>query len=223
MAKELGRIQKPRLDGFKEGRKLYCVPLLPYSKDMQLPEEYDEKVSLYWQQVADHVANLENVGKVAHVFHESVAVSGNDAVELIKRINEKGHEFVAARVIAGAALQALEDTNLLDEYLDWSLCLSVVGRSLKVAQQVGGLQAQAAENRDEHIAKTINGTLRKNEAGLLVMSDDSRIRIQPKISSDIQIFLVHPPALNDVQRWLREYMLTRAKRDAGYHADEKKP
>jgi hypothetical protein len=212
MAKELGKIQKPSLDGFREERKLYCVLLLPYLKGINVPKDYSEKVSLYWQQVSEQVESLEKAGKVSHVFHESVFRSGEEAMNMIKRMNEKSYGLVKAKCKAGATLQALEDKNLLDEYLDWSLCISVVGRSQNVLEQVAGFQAEAAIKREEHISKKINETLRENEAGMLIMTDENRIRIQPKISSDIQVFLVRPPALNEVQHWLREYMLERMKR-----------
>lgn len=222
MAKELGRIQKPSLDGFREGRKLYCVPLLPYLKSIDVPKDYSAKVSLYWQQVSEQVESLEKAGKVLHVYHESVSRSGEEAINMIKRMNEKSYELVKAKCKAGATLQALEDKSFLDEYLDWSLCMSVVGRSQKVLKQVAGFQAEAAIKREEHMSKKINETLRENEAGMLIMTDENRIRIQPKISSDIQVFLVRPPALNDVQRWLREYMLERIKREGVDQEAEKK-
>lgn len=222
MSKELGRIQKPSLDGFREGRKLYCVPLLPYLKGIDVPKDYSEKVSLYWQQVSEQVESLEKAGKVSHIYHESVSTRGEEAMKMIKRMNEKSYGLVKAKCKVGATLQALEDKILLDEYLDWSLCMSVVGRSQKVLKQVADFQTEAAIKREEHISKKINETLKENEAGMLIMTDENRIRIQPKISSDIQVFLVRPPALNEVQLWLRDYMLEHMKREIADQKAEKR-
>jgi hypothetical protein len=214
MAKELGRIQKPSLERFKEGRKLYCVPLLPYVEDGGFPKDYHEKVSLFWRQVVEQVENLEKAGKVSKVYHESITSSGEEAMDTIKRMNKKSYELVKAKCEAGATLQVIEDKDSLDEYLDWSMCLSVVGRSRNVFKKIIDFQEEAAEKREEYISNRINETLKENEAGILLMTDEIRMRIQPKLSSDIRTFLVHPPALNDVQRWLRDYMLERMKKEA---------
>ena len=48
MVKKLSKIQKPSLERFKEGRKLYCVPLLPYVEDEDVQKDYNDKVSLFW-------------------------------------------------------------------------------------------------------------------------------------------------------------------------------
>jgi hypothetical protein len=60
----------------------------------------------------------------------------------------------------------------------------------------------------------INETLKENEAEMLIMTDENRMRIQPMISSDIRVFLVRPPDLNDVQRWLRECTIECVKKEA---------
>ena len=139
----------------------------------------------------------------------SIAFDGEEAKEMIKRINEKSYALVKDKCAAGATLQALEDKDLLDEYLDWSMCLSVVGRSPDVFKKIVTFQEEAAKKREEYMSERINETLGENEAGILFMTNETRMRIQPKLSSDIKVFLVHPPALNDIQQWLREYMSKR--------------
>ena len=46
MSKELGRIQKPSLERFKEDRKLYRVPLIPYAEGNDVPKDYHESLPL---------------------------------------------------------------------------------------------------------------------------------------------------------------------------------
>ena len=69
-----------------------------------------------------------------------------------------------------------------------------------------------AKRREEHISKRINETLKENEVGMLIMTDENRMRSNRSFHRPTS-FLVHPPALNDVQRWLRDYLSERMKRE----------
>ena len=109
MSKELGRIQKPSLERFKDGRKLYCVPLIPCVEGNDVPKDYHESVSLYWRQVAEQVENLKKAGKVSKVYYESVSSSGEEAMDTIKRMDEESYKLVKAKCAAGTTIQALED------------------------------------------------------------------------------------------------------------------
>jgi len=39
-----------------------------------------------------------------------------------------------------------------------------------------------------------------------IITDENQLGLQSYLPSDIKIFLIRPPALNDIQRWFREYM-----------------
>ncbi|MCH8298783.1 MAG: hypothetical protein IH873_12010, partial [Chloroflexi bacterium] len=56
--------------------------------------------------------------------------------------------------------------------------------------------------RYEHIANQIDSTLGENETGLLLISE----RHQVQFPSDIEVFYVSPPALDDYRRWLQNWM-----------------
>jgi guanylate kinase len=86
------------------------------------------------------------------------------------------------------------------------MALSVVGRSKKVAEKILEYYRDASERRDEHVTKQINETLKEGEAGMLIMSDEYRMHIQTQLPPDIQIFLVRPPALNDIQQLLQKML-----------------
>ncbi|MFQ6121802.1 MAG: hypothetical protein ACE5LA_01910, partial [Dehalococcoidales bacterium] len=71
MAEQLGKIEKPEAEHFTGKRKLCLIPLIFCGEDA--PAEYVEKFNLYWEQVVQHVANLESkIGKVSHIYHESI-------------------------------------------------------------------------------------------------------------------------------------------------------
>jgi len=67
MAEELGKIEKPSIDDFKGGRKLFFVPLILSNKDF--PQEYLDKCSLYWEQVDLQISGLEiKLGNLNRIF-----------------------------------------------------------------------------------------------------------------------------------------------------------
>ncbi|MFC1989051.1 hypothetical protein ACFLVW_00560 [Chloroflexota bacterium] len=86
MTEPLGKIEKPDAERFMSKRKLYLVPLLFAGKEA--PDEYVEKFNLYWEQVSENVANLESkIGKVKYIFHESLAMAGEDGLKMMEKLN----------------------------------------------------------------------------------------------------------------------------------------
>jgi hypothetical protein len=58
--------------------------------------------------------------------------------------------------------------------------------------------AEANAKRYEHIAARIDQTLLEDETGILVIRDDHRVQFP----SDLQVFYVAPPALNELRKWI---------------------
>ena len=89
MAEQLGKVEKPEAERFTSQRKLYIISLVFCEKES--PPEYVEKFNLYWEQVNEQVANLESkIGKVNHVFHESIASSDEDGINAMEKLNPPG-------------------------------------------------------------------------------------------------------------------------------------
>nr|MDO8081720.1 hypothetical protein [Candidatus Freyarchaeota archaeon] len=86
------------------------------------------------------------------------------------------------------------------------MALSAVGRSKKVVDKILEYYREAIDKRDQHVTKQINQTLKEGEAAILIMRDEYRIHIQTQLPPDIQIFLVRPPALNDIQQILQKML-----------------
>src|SRR4030066_389732 len=91
MSEELGRIEKPSVEAYRTGKKLFFVPLIFAPLEPQA--DLLEKVNRYWDQVEAHVANLETkLGSVSRVYHELVPIGGEDgakAVELLSKLSHK--------------------------------------------------------------------------------------------------------------------------------------
>ena len=88
MAEELGKIEKPLVEEFKKGRKLYFVPIL--FGGAESPADYLEKFNRYWNEVETQMSHMEQkLGKVDKIYHELVHAGSEDGIKIIKELNEK--------------------------------------------------------------------------------------------------------------------------------------
>jgi len=199
MAEELGKIEKPEATQFKDKRKLYLIPLL-YSWE-GAPKEYVEKFALYWQQVREHVANLESsIGEVNRVYHESITIAGEEGLKVLEQLNPSSSQIARDKCQSGAQVEAVEDSELAEESMDWERHLLMGFISHKVAKVVSGFFAEVSKKRYEHIAGRIDETLKDKEVAMLFIREGHRVQFP----SDIEVFSVVPPVLDEIHRWLRE-------------------
>jgi len=199
MSEELGKIEKPPAKEFKRGRKLYFVPLVYCGGEF--PAEYLEKYNKYWNQVENQMSDLElKLGKVDKIYHELILAGGEDGLKVIQDLNDKSYRTIKNRLDKGAQLEATEDSELLTEFMDWSRCLAVGLQNQKVVAHIFDLYMEASKKRNEYIAGQIDETLKADEIGLLFMREGHRLQFPP----DIQVFYVTPPALDEINRWLRD-------------------
>ena len=205
MAQELGQIKKPKVAVFLETRKLFCLPLIPSIKMEEGSGDLRNSIDLFWREAGKQIVDLERAGRISYVFYESVTKDGEAGLEMVKQISEQSYSIVKEKLGQGAKLVIIEDEEVLDEFVDWSICYSVVRKSQKVLNKILEFYKDASKRRFEGNAKTIDDTIKKGEAALLVMTEENRMQIQSYLPSDIEVFLIHPPALNDFQRCFRDY------------------
>jgi hypothetical protein len=199
MSEELGKIEKPSLEGFRKGRKLYFVPLIYCGRESS--DEYLKKFNRYWNQVEDKVSALEvKLGKVAKIYHELVPAGGEEGIKAIKEINDKSYEIIKNRLDKGAQLESAEEGVLLAELMDWSRCLAIGLQSQTVFTTVYKSYTEISNKRNEHIARQIDDTLKADEIGILFMREGHQVQFP----EDIQVLYIAPPALDEVRRWLRD-------------------
>lgn len=199
MAEELGKIEKPETGKYEDKRKLYLVPLL-YSWQ-EAPTEYTIKFDIYWQQVNEHIANLESrIGTVTRIYHESISAAGEEGLKILEKVSPSSYRIIKEKCENGAEVEATEDTELADECLDWERHLLLGFISQKVANLVSESFVEATKKRYEYIADTIDKTLKEKEAALLFIREGHRVQF-PK---DIEVFSIAPPMLDDIHRWMRE-------------------
>lgn len=198
---ELGRIDKPSAGEFRGKRKLYCVANVYPLKEA--PDDFRELVGRYWEEAAGQAEKLEASGKIKKVFCESVYPDGDKALEALESVNELAHGMVRKKVQEGAAFLPLESREIFAPFLDWANCLNVV-RTEEVFSRVYGFYSELLEKRLKRAMEVIDENLAAEEAGLLIMRDEDRVRLQ--FPPDIEVFLITPPSYDDIERWLREKM-----------------
>ena len=191
--------EKPSIEEFKAGRKLYFVPLIFFPKRSQAA--LLERVNGYWDQVENHVANLEvKLGNINKIYHELVPVGGEDGAKATKELNRGSYQIIKARLKKGADLQPMEDSEILAEFMDWGRCLAIGLQSQNVIVRAYEAYSEAQRRRNNYIAKQIDETLQDGEIGLVLMMEGHQVQFP----SDIQVFYVSPPGLDEVKRWLRD-------------------
>jgi hypothetical protein len=198
-AEELGRIERPEAARFKGERKLYVIPLLFAGQDA--PPEFAEKFDLYWRQVGEQIANQEaRIGRVRRIYHESIALGGEDGMQIMARLNPPGHLLAAEKCGHGAVLEAVELAELADECMDWERFLMMGFLSQKVGEQVTGFYREASKKRYEHMSQRIDESLDTDEVAILFIRDGHMVQFP----EDVEVFMVAPPALDAIHRWLRD-------------------
>lgn len=212
MSEELGKIEKPPVDNFKVGRKLFFVPLI--FSDPTLPLDISLKNSSYWDQVESQIANLEEkLGPAKYLFHELVQDKGTEAIKSLEHIHSGSLPLLNSRMEKGASFEALEDEDLLTELMDWSRCLSMGLQNQRVYSLVYQSYVHANDKRNESIAKKIDTALKGNESCIVIMGEGHHV----KFPEDVQVFYIAPPALDEIKRWAREQQ---AKEQAAHVHDE---
>ena len=200
MTEPLGKIEKPEAERFTNKRKLYLVPLIFSGEGA--PHDYVEKFTLYWEQVSQYVANLEaKIGKVNHVYHESITLAGEDGLKVMEKLNTACHQISQEKCHHDAMLEATEDKELAEESMDWERFLMIGFISQKVAKTATEFYIESSRKRYEYITRKIDETLKDNEAGLLFIREGQRLQF-PR---DIEVFSIAPPALDEIHRWQRDY------------------
>jgi len=79
---------------------------------------------------------------------------------------------------------------------------AVSEKTSKLNQEIYELYEKAIQKRREYIPKQISETLKDGETGVLMMREQERMKIQ--FPSEINVILVRPPVLSEIEKWQRE-------------------
>jgi hypothetical protein len=206
MSQELGKVEKPEVNSYKHDRKVLQIPLVYAGKDS--PSDYMELYQKYWQQAGEMVPKLENkLGSATVIFHETVSAGGEEGLKMLETLSSKSHGMTAERCKRENILKCIEDTDLLEEVMDWERCLMIGFLSDKVAGKVYEFFSEASRKRYQNISKIIDETLKAGDIALLFIREGHMVQFP----QDIDIFSVAPPALDEIHKWARERAAAREK------------
>lgn len=200
MSQPMGKIEKPLASKFRAGRKLFFVPLIYTPR--QTEPSLIEIVNRYWDQVEEQLKNLEEkLSGVGKVYHELIPSGGKKGLKAIKVFSEGSHRIVKAILDKGARLRPVEDDELLAEFMDWSRCLSIGLQSQAAIAGVYQSYMAVQKRRNSQIIERIDKTLKSDETGILLMREEHQLQFP----SDIEVFYVAPPGLDEIRRWFRAH------------------
>ena len=201
MTQELGRVERPSADQYQGKRKLLLVPLLygPQSGG----DEGMAIVSKYWEQVNAQIGGLESsLGSLNHIYCESLVTGGDEGLSYLEMADQNSYQLVKAKCEAGAVLEATEDQETFMEMVDLQRFMALPLASQKVADRLQEWFTACSHARYEHIGSRIDSSLQTNETGLILIGE----RHQVQFPSDIEVFYVSPPALDEFRRWLQNWV-----------------
>lgn len=199
MGEELGRIDRPSVESFGEGRKLFVIPLV--LRGDNAPDEYVKRYDLYWEQVREQLAKLEEkMGSVHRIYHEAIVVGGDEGLKIMEKMNTVSCAIVRERCERGARLEATDDRELAEESMDWERCLLAGFISEKVARMVSQFYVDASRKRYGYMARRIDETLGPGERAILFITEGHSLQFP----EEIQVFSIFPPALDQIHKWFRD-------------------
>ena len=205
---ELGRIEKPPLESFAGKRKIYAV------RSVYLPqnphEEYKSLFHEYWDEVSVQIERLEAAGKIRKIFCEHIVSAEEDALDAFSRVNERAGHLIRKMMEEGATALPLETEEIYGPLLDWRNCLQVV-RTRKVFEQVLDFYTELINIRFQYIIDVIEKNLAEDEASLLILREEDRLRLQ--FPDDIEVFFVTPPSYDGILKWIRGEVITREDKE----------
>ena len=196
---EIGKIDKPDAAKYKNKKKIYFVRNLYLPKNAT--DKYKDIFNRYWDEVEEHLVKLEIAGKISKIFCESIYMTGEESMKVLKAINERLEGIVKKKIEDGAELLPLEDKEIFRIYLDWYNCLALV-RSPKVHETIHKFLDETISDRFNYIKSVLQENIADSEAGLLIMRDEDREFLE--IPDDIEFFFVTPPAYDDLMQFIRD-------------------
>ena len=101
MSEEIGKIEKPPVDDFKNERKLFYVPLIGVM--MESNEEFAVIYRQFWTEVESQLFSLEQkLGDCRRVYHEFLLSGGEEGLKIVRELNADSARVIDRRVENGA-------------------------------------------------------------------------------------------------------------------------
>ncbi|MDA1279981.1 MAG: hypothetical protein O3B95_08060 [Chloroflexi bacterium] len=197
-AEELGSVGKALAGDILTARKVYIVTMVQPSPEA--PEGFEKLYNAYWAAVDRQLTQLEaKAGAVVRIFAEGVIGRGDDATLMVQQTNPGAYTTVRQRLSSGAVFEDYEDTDLFGQVIDWGRCLQGGLISQTVANEIQAKYTEAVDKRSAHLKSRLQEGILESEAAMLLGGDPS-----VQIPDGIEKFLISPPELDQLERWVRQ-------------------
>ncbi|MBU4454002.1 MAG: hypothetical protein KJ929_02805, partial [Euryarchaeota archaeon] len=113
---ELGKIEKPEANSFKENRKLYVVPTLPFEELAQEMDIDRAKVERFWGEVREKIEYFRSTyGNISRVYVEAMDEDETKGIEFFERLGKESnhYKFLKTLTDAGAKLKGIDSITSL--------------------------------------------------------------------------------------------------------------
>ena len=217
---ELGKIEKPEAGSFKESRKLYVVPTLPF-EELAFEMDIDTaKVERFWGEVREKIEYFRSTyGNISMVYVEGMDEDETKGIEFFERLEKESNHYKLLKTLtdAGANLKGIDSTTslrqakiLFDEYSKSfspeteDIHKGFYGKDIDFNKWRDYLVKKIQETQDE-IGKHATGIisqLPENTNGVLIFTEGRPI----EYPAGIDVFQIRPPAFDELSKVLRDRM-----------------
>jgi hypothetical protein len=218
---ELGKIEKPEIQSFREKRKLYVVPVLPF-EEMGMQFKIDTpKVERFWGEVKEKLDYFVGTyGKISIIFLEGINQDKKAGIDFFENLGKESNHYklMKSLVDSGAVIRGIEKEDhiersklLFEEYSKSflpgieELHKGFFGKDIDFNGWRDYLVKKIQETQDDMsrlTSKIIGETLAENGNSVLFITEGRPI----EFPAGIDVFQVRPPAFDELVRKLREKM-----------------
>jgi hypothetical protein len=217
---ELGKIEKPEAGSFKENRKLYVVPTLPF-EELALEMDIDRsKLERFWGEVREKIEYFRSTyGNISIVYVEGMDEDETKGIEFFEMLGKESnhYKFLKTLTDAGAKLKGIDSNTtlrnakiLFDEYSKSfspeteEIHKGFYGKDIDFDKWREYLVKRIQETQEE-ISKHATGILNElpeNANGVLIFTDGRPL----EYPQGTDVFQIRPPAFDELERFLRDKM-----------------
>lgn len=215
---ELGKIEKPEAGSFKENRKLFVVPTLPF-EELALEMDIDNaKVERFWGEVREKIEYFRSTyGNISELYIEGINEHEGKGIEFLENLGKESNHYklIKTMIDSGARLKVIDKADylrqgklLFDEYSKsfspeiMELHKGFYGKEIDFEKWREYLVKKLQEVQDEigKHATGIIGELPENTIGVLIFTDGRPLEYPP----GIDVFQIRPPAFDELAKLLRD-------------------